>query len=184
MFSANSPGDVEHFRPKQCYRQGKNIPAEYPGYYWLAYTWSNLYFSCPNCNRSWKKNLFPLADPLLRARSHSGDVATEQPVLLDPGGPDDPRQHIRFHEEIAVGKTERGRMTIETINLNRSDLCEARLAHAKPLKCLKRIVDNYDAAPPDHPSAEWAADIARAKDILAAAVKADAIFSAMSEDLL
>ena len=45
---AGSSWDVEHFRPKGRVAER----AEHPGYYWLAYTWTNLYFSCQMCNQS------------------------------------------------------------------------------------------------------------------------------------
>ena len=69
-FLANSPGDVEHYRPKGAVRQTDGQGAEYPGYYWLAYDWNNLLVSCEDCNRSHKKSLFPLKNPDARARSH------------------------------------------------------------------------------------------------------------------
>src|SRR5436305_12373624 len=42
-------GDVEHFRPKAGYRQHPADPLSRPGYYWLAYEWSNLYLACQMC---------------------------------------------------------------------------------------------------------------------------------------
>src|ERR1044071_9994958 len=56
--------DVEHFRPKAGVRQNlTQTTDEYPGYYWLAYEWSNLLLSCNPCNRRYKKTFFPLLDP-------------------------------------------------------------------------------------------------------------------------
>jgi hypothetical protein len=49
-------GDVEHFRPKSAYSQQRKF--QYPGYYWLAYDWNNLYLSCSACNQRHKKNFF------------------------------------------------------------------------------------------------------------------------------
>lgn len=108
-FRGNAPGDVEHFRPKSCVQQAPGSPLEYPAYYWLAYSWPNLYYSCPNCNRMAKKNLFPLLDPSVRARGPANDLSAERPLLLDPGGLDDPRDHIKFRREVPVGITQRGR---------------------------------------------------------------------------
>lgn len=48
-------GDVEHFRPKAGYRQHPDDPLGRPGYYWLAYDWSNLYLACQLCNQRFKK---------------------------------------------------------------------------------------------------------------------------------
>ena len=49
-------GDVEHFRPKAGFQQGADDTLVRPGYYWLAYEWSNLFFSCQLCNQSFKRN--------------------------------------------------------------------------------------------------------------------------------
>ena len=64
-----SSGDIEHFRPKKYSQQKEKGKKEFPGYYWLAYEWDNLYFSCEICNRVHKRNLFPLADPDTRSRN-------------------------------------------------------------------------------------------------------------------
>ena len=55
-------GDVEHYRPKAGAHQSATDPPA-RGYYWLAYTWENLYLSCEVCNRRHKRSLFPLANP-------------------------------------------------------------------------------------------------------------------------
>src|SRR5437016_1604606 len=44
-------GDVEHFRPKAGYKQRDSDELKRPGYYWLAYDWSNLFYSCQLCNQ-------------------------------------------------------------------------------------------------------------------------------------
>ncbi len=59
-------GDVEHFRPKAGFRQARYDPLETPGYYWLAYEWTNLDFACKSCNQRNKHDLFPLRDPARR----------------------------------------------------------------------------------------------------------------------
>jgi hypothetical protein len=64
-------GDVEHFRPKKGYKQKDGDPLGRPGYYWLAYEWTNLLVSCQICNQKFKKNLFPLRRPSRRARCHN-----------------------------------------------------------------------------------------------------------------
>ena len=46
-------GAVEHFRPKSGYKIDKNQKKlTKPGYYWLAYEWTNLLFVCAACNMS------------------------------------------------------------------------------------------------------------------------------------
>jgi uncharacterized protein (TIGR02646 family) len=102
-------GDVEHYRPKGGVRQDAGEPLEQPGYFWLAYVWENLFFACQLCNQSFKRNLFPLADPARRARSHLDDLASEEPMLLHPGD-DDPGASIGFRAEVAFAiMTIRGR---------------------------------------------------------------------------
>lgn len=61
-FEAHASGDIEHYRPKGAVNQHKDSETLYPGYYWLAYSWENLYYSCNICN-STKGSFFPLADP-------------------------------------------------------------------------------------------------------------------------
>ena len=76
-------GDVEHFRPKSGYRQRTGDRLGRPGYYWLAYEWSNLLLACSSCNQRFKRNLFPLADPSQRAESHAADINLEEPLLIN-----------------------------------------------------------------------------------------------------
>ncbi len=120
-------GDVEHFRPKGGFNNSNSDPLETPGYYWLAYDWSNLTYGCQICNQVHKKNLFPLLNPLQRARSHHDDVSVEQPTLVNPTL-EDPEHFIGFRDEVAFGKDDagRGKTTIEIAGLNRPNLCESR----------------------------------------------------------
>ena len=136
-----SYGEVEHFRPKAAWRQAKNTKLMRPGYYWLAYTWNNLLWSCKVCNASHKKNLFPLEDPA--ARDCAGRIiANESPLLIDPSACD-PRDHIRFKLDKAVGITHRGRITIDALGLNREALLESR---RERLQNLLTIWDNIEMA--------------------------------------
>ncbi len=120
-------GDVEHFRPKAGYRQHAEQSLQRPGYYWLAYEWSNLFFCCQICNQRFKKNLFPLQNPEERATSHRDEVQTEEPVFLHPGR-DEPEAHIGFREAVAFAEdgSECGGRTIAALQLNRDDLYEVR----------------------------------------------------------
>ena len=79
---STSPGDVEHYRPKAYSQQGKEQLKIFPGYYWLVYDWDNLFVSCEICNRSHKKNYFPLSNPNARVRDHFGDLRTERTAYL------------------------------------------------------------------------------------------------------
>lgn len=114
VIDAGFPGDVEHFRPKKEVTEDKS----HPGYWWLAYEWSNLLLSCNRCNRAFKKNHFPLTESSVRAKERGDDLATEEPLLIDPSS-EDPNEHIGYREHMLVGKTERGKATIELLGLNR-----------------------------------------------------------------
>ena len=148
-FLDNNPGDVEHFRPKNGYKQHKadRQPAK-PGYYWLAYEWANLFFACNTCNRSYKRNYFPLQNPVTgRASSHHHLLSREHPLLLDPAF-DDPEPHITFRKAVAVGRTGRGRATIEACGLNRLKLRERRRDHFDKLDRDEVLADyNIGALP-------------------------------------
>ncbi len=121
-------GDVEHFRPKSAYRQNPAEPLARPGYYWLAYEWSNLLFCCQLCNQRFKRNHFPLTIPGRRAISHNDDIAHEEPLLIDPAV-EDPTKFLEFRENLihAIGGNARGERTIEVFGLNRKELKDIRL---------------------------------------------------------
>jgi len=151
-------GDVEHFRPKGGYQQSPTHDLKKPGYYWLAYEWTNLFFSCQICNQQGKKNLFPLARPSRRAVSHHDDLTAEEPLLIDPAA-SDPEQFIGFREEVAYPRGGRrlGKVTIEVLGLNREALREARRDYLVPLTVLQCARDllqealaaNAEPAPED-----------------------------------
>jgi len=121
-------GDVEHFRPKGSAQQRADAQPT-KGYYWLAYTWENLYLSCAVCNQRHKRGLFPLVNPDRRVTSHheSADLEAEQPLFVDPGN-EDPMAFIEFRREYAtaVEGNVRGSETIEALQLNRPALVERR----------------------------------------------------------
>ena len=175
-FDAFAAADVEHYRPKGAVRQDEKSRAVLPGYFWLAYSWENLYLCCQVCNRSNKRNFFPLNDPAKRARSHADNLAEEKPLILDPGGLDDPRQHIKFHKELAVGLTEVGRNTIQLIGLNRAALVEERLARLDKLNILLIIIEIWKR----DPEPQLSELTEQASGELEAAVLPEAEFSAMA----
>lgn len=86
FFSDNSYGDVERFRPKKAYKKLGDRTLTYPGYYWLAYDWHNLMFSCEKCNRKYKRNDFPLNNEGTRALNHHAAhlVRHEDTLLINP----------------------------------------------------------------------------------------------------
>ena len=179
-FGPFAPGDVEHYRPKGSVRQNEQSSKILPGYFWLAYSWDNLYWCCQFCNRSNKKNLFPLRDPKKRARSHTDDLTQEEPLVLDPGGLADPCEHIGFHKEVAIGLTEVGRNTIKFIGLNRNPLEEARRTRMAELLQLLNIVDMSKGTA----DARFAKVAEEASFEIEAAVLPTAEFSAMAIELV
>lgn len=123
--------DIERFRPRGGVAESSG---NYLGdHYWAqTYAWENLYLCCPNCNRS-KANRFPLEPGSTRAPANANREALrhERPMLLDPCA-DDPDQHLLFSADGQVsGLTDRGRATIELLDLNRSSLCRDRQREAK-----------------------------------------------------
>ena len=154
-------GDVEHFRPKAGYRQHLRAPLAQPGYYWLAYDWSNLLFSCQICNQRHKRNYFPLVDAKKRARSHHDDVTEEQPLFIHPAE-EDPHEFLEFNEEYLrpIGGNKRGEVTIEVLGLNRELIAERRrdvLAVLQPLIEIRELLASEFAK---EPNPKWANQIA------------------------
>jgi uncharacterized protein (TIGR02646 family) len=125
-----SHGDVEHFRPKAGHRQEPEGALGQPGYYWLAYEWTNFLFCCQLCNQVFKGNLFPLANPAHRAKSHHEDINDEGPLLVNPAI-EDPARFIEFRKNLvhAVGGNPRGVATIKVFGLNRKELEDKRLSY-------------------------------------------------------
>jgi uncharacterized protein (TIGR02646 family) len=156
-------GDVEHFRPKGGYRQRSKDPLVQPGYYWLAYDWSNLLFCCQICNQRHKRNHFPLADTNQRAKSHHHDIRNEQPLFIHPAI-EDPSAFLEFKDEYlrAIDGNPRGMATIDALGLNREDLAEIRrdsLAQIKVLVDCRELFANLLATDPDPVAAEQVAAI-------------------------
>ncbi len=104
-----SSWNVEHYRPRGRVAERP----DHPGYYWLAYAWTNLYLACELCNQRrkdaprWddpvalpaagKHDQFPLEDEEERAMSPQDDLASERPLLLDPCAPyEDPEDHLTY----------------------------------------------------------------------------------------
>ena len=139
--------DVDHYRPK-----GRVAEAEdHPGYYWLAYDWTNLIPACIFCNQSRKERAefpasgklpvsgkadsFPLVDENIRARSPLDDISLEEPLLLNPTA-DYPEEHLSFYPDgVVYGETNKGVESINICNLNTRKLYKDR--H----DTIKRVVD-------------------------------------------
>jgi hypothetical protein len=151
-----APADIEHFRPKKKIKAGSQ--ALMPGYYWLATEWHNLLLSCQFCNRTnyhqtpdqpsgqeinmGKVEQFPLSTEVGRVRSHTQDLADEEPyrLLLNPCT-DDPEKHLLFRADGIVkarqleggGTSQMGQASIAVYALQRKGLVEAREERARDL---------------------------------------------------
>jgi uncharacterized protein (TIGR02646 family) len=117
--------DVEHYRPKSVY-------------WWLAWTWENLLFSCVDCNREHKRDRFPLSSADRALVAEQAPPGGERPMVLDPTDPrSDPMTHIEFRREKVQGRerwtpygtTERGWQTIDVCGLARPGLLTLYKAH-------------------------------------------------------
>jgi uncharacterized protein (TIGR02646 family) len=123
--------DVERFRPARGVAEGSG--SYLPDHYWAqSYVWENLYLGCANCIRS-KANRFPLEPGSTRAPADADRAAVqaERPLLLDPCA-DNPDEHLLFSADgLVSGLTDRGRATIEVLDLNRASLCKERRNQAQ-----------------------------------------------------
>ena len=179
-FVATSYGAVEHFRPKGAVKQGSGAVNQYPGYYWLAYSWGNLLVSCEVCNTGYKGSLFPLADEASRARSHRQHIEAESPLFVDPAG-EDPGRHIRFRRAEVEHLTERGLTTIQGLGLHRGELEDARAEVLAPLDTLRTAIEDLGDRVPS-------SRLDRARGLLSRmltkATRPEAKFSAMVRDFV
>jgi uncharacterized protein (TIGR02646 family) len=132
-FTANGYGDVEHFRPKGGFTTTPSGKLNRPGYYWLAYDWENLFFSCQICNQRFKKNYFPLETEADRATNHTANYRRENNLLIHPSL-NEPAVHITFNRHVPVGKDKRGRLSIQAFGIDREKLNEVREAHLQNVR--------------------------------------------------
>ncbi len=94
MYCEDSRGsDIDHYRPKSVY------PSD-------TFRWDNYLLLCSTCNSKYKKDEFPVGE--------SGE-----PLLLNPTT-DEPAHHLELYPSNGKfrGKTARGRVTIDLLNLN------------------------------------------------------------------
>lgn len=148
---ANAEADVEHFRPMLKVTED----LDHPGYWWLAYEWSNLFFSCKACNSEYKKNHFPLVNETSRALTKDDDLSLEMPVLINPSF-EEPADFIDYDWDSDPGKVflvgkdpeNRGRETIRILGLVvRDDLHNGRVSMVLSLGFLDHILHEF---PPQH----------------------------------
>lgn len=129
--------DIEHYRPKlEADRQPGST--ERHGYWWLAWTWTNLLFACAACNRSHKRTRFPLAPGSKALKAEQQPPQQEKPLLIDPAS-QDPLLHLQFRPFLIHGEQQwlpvarngspRGQATIEVLKLDRQGLLTLYKAH-------------------------------------------------------
>lgn len=136
--------DVEHYRPKA---EADRQPgcAETHGYWWLAFTWKNLLFACPNCNRSGKNIQFPLDHGSTALVASQPPPGQEVALLLNPAS-DNPVSDIEFVHAVDPAPhlggarhwiarprngSVRGAKTIEVLGLNRKGIVDLRDEHVE-----------------------------------------------------
>lgn len=115
---------VDHYRPKN-------------DYYWLAYSWDNLMFSCPTCNQ-FKNNEFSIRGRKVIPPKMTDDLSDiniwssqrydkqEKSLLLNPER-DNLDNVFSFDKEGHInGKGDRAIYTIDTCHLDRDELVDAR----------------------------------------------------------
>lgn len=116
-------GATEHFRPKS---RAMNLDGKVSDdhYWWLAYKWENLYPSCKFCNRN-KQTRFPVQAKRIQ---YNQQVSQEKAILLDPCNKEDFKEvHIQVNPNGEFnGISQRGKVTIEVLNLNREFLIGSR----------------------------------------------------------
>ena len=131
---------IDHFRPKDGVKDCET--ANFKGYYWLGYEWSNLVQSCDSCNAH-KSNQFPLDKgspriawdekgpfPGPELRSILSDWLKEEKRLLLNPEIDKVEPHFKFSLDGQIfSHTTRGKTTIEVLQLDRDSLIWRRKRH-------------------------------------------------------
>jgi hypothetical protein len=127
--------DVDHYRPKRRVLPWKSREFEFhdkpdpgrEGYYLLAYDPGNYLAACATCNRTYKRSYFPVRGDRQTDSSQAGELALEEPLLINPMDADDPENLIAFAGLVPracldTGRDQlRARATIELFNLARRD---------------------------------------------------------------
>lgn len=158
-------GDVEHFRPKagitdengqpvylldkqgQIQIDADGEPVKHPGYYWLAYEWTNLLPTCVKCNqdnvrqgrRIGKHSRFPVEG---RHAQRPEEVAQEKPLLINPLSDqeaDDPSHHLVVDTKTGLigHRTSRGEACLDIFGLNvRDQLVDDRRKACREVEAL------------------------------------------------
>jgi uncharacterized protein (TIGR02646 family) len=151
----NRESDIDHFRPKAEVTQPPGAPG-HKGYWWLAYKWTNLLFSCRHCNQTYKLNNFPVPDETKRVSSENELLWDERAYLIDPCDENDhPESCFIYYVNDAAEQVyilacpdnewdgERADKTIKALGLDRGEL---RYERYIPIKTLRLLATKMIAA--------------------------------------
>lgn len=121
---------VEHYRPKR--KKGTDSYA----YYWLAFSWDNLLFACPNCNSN-KGNKFKIEGSRVEFVNNKTNIKNinnhsskydmlERPFMINPEVTD-PLGYIEFSRSGKISSNhKRFKYTIEECSIDRDYLNDER----------------------------------------------------------
>lgn len=110
-------GTVDRYRPNNGVRDKNEFHQDL--YWWLTFEWDNLIYCCKECNQ-YKANYFPIEGE--RMINNKPNQNKEIPLLLNPFE-DNPEEHITINEDSHfVGRTAKGKQTIDLLRLNRENL--------------------------------------------------------------
>lgn len=124
-----------HIEPKRgthdAFRPRTNAKGIGPGdfseehYWWLAYEWNNIYYSCQECNR-FKQSFFPVEGPRCKVGAPYTEVLKEYNLIIDACS-EDPELMFDYDENGRIIPLNRkAEVTIDILKLNRITLVEAR----------------------------------------------------------
>jgi uncharacterized protein (TIGR02646 family) len=137
-FIATGPADIEHYRPKG----GVQEDPTHVGYWWLASEWTNLLYSCIDCNRRRRHKLFvpgmalkainaiknksigkknSFAINKVRAVKLGDCLNAEDALLIDPTRRD-PTQHLQWLFDFSVTPDQCPALVLPTNNNNTADM--------------------------------------------------------------
>jgi 5-methylcytosine-specific restriction endonuclease McrA len=126
---------IDHFRPRKNAKnftigltQNVSETTDLEHYWWLSYEWQNLYYCCQNCKKA-KGSWFPVKNNRSKIEMpYSKIINSENYLLIDPCI-DIIESHFEYNLDTAeiIAKTERAKVTIKLLELNRDDLISKRL---------------------------------------------------------
>ena len=137
--NVDSRDAVHHFRPLGDAEPTLNTPsADY--YVWLAFEWLNLFWVCRPCAKA-KGSFFPVEGARGTLLTPIEDLRRyERNLIIDPTR-EAPSRHFRF---LLTGHclplTSRGRVTVQTLHLNREELIDRRQL------ALRDVIDQFERA--------------------------------------